>query len=429
MSAAPSGVRPLPHAASSLRDLWQYLEGASARGRAEVQDASVQAELINPYDSEMPVRRILLAAFSPDIPGGIAVQAARLVARLQSEPSIEVEFIAVNPRLPGAWRRLQAVKYLRTLVTTALYFFRAVRRARSCDVVHVLTASYFSFLLTAWPAILAGKLSGRKVVLNYHGGRAEDHLRRSPRSSRWTIRAADLLVVPSRYLEEVFAAFGLRARVVPNFIEAERFPFRDRRPLRPVFLSARHLEPHYNVACAVRAFGLIQERVPASRLIVAGQGSQRGELELLARTLGLRNVEFVGQKDHEEMRSLYGLADVLLNSSEADNQPLSVIEAFASGMPVVATRAGGVPYLVRDRETGLLVEKGDHRAMAEAALELLADDELAARVARNALGESRKYGWDSVRDEWLEVYGGLAGAARRGANLLRVPRAERPRNH
>jgi glycosyltransferase involved in cell wall biosynthesis len=67
--------------------------------------------------------------------------------------------------------------------------------------------------------------------------------------------------------------------------------------------------------------------------------------------------------------------------------------------------------------------------MAEAALELLTDDELAARVARNALRESRKYGWDRVRDEWLEVYGGLTSAARRGANLLRVLRAERPRNH
>jgi glycosyltransferase involved in cell wall biosynthesis len=287
-----------------------------------------------------------------------------------------------------------------------------VKRARSCDVIHVFTASYSSFLLTAWPAILAGKLYGKKIILNYHGGRAEDHLKRSPLVSRRTICSADLLVVPSRYLEEVFARLGLRARVVPNFIEIERFPFRERRPLRPVFLSARHLEPHYNVECALRAFGLIQARLPAARLIVAGQGSQRSELELLAHKLNLRNVEFTGQKDHEEMGALYGLADILLNSSEVDNQPLSVIEAFASGMPVIATRVGGVPYLVKDRETGLLVERGDHHAMAKAALELLADEELAVRIARNALRESREYSWNRVRDGWLEVYGELTSAPR-----------------
>jgi glycosyltransferase involved in cell wall biosynthesis len=362
-----------------------------------------------PLYSDEPVRRILLAAFSFDIPGGMAVQASRLLARLEQEPSIKVAFLPVNPRLPGAWRRLQTVKYLRTLATTALYFMTMIAHARSCDVIHVFTASHSSFLLVSWPAIVAGKLFGKKIILNYHGGRARDHLERSPLASRRTISFADLLVVPSQYLVEIFADFGLRARAVPNFIESECFQFRERRPLRPVFLSTRHLEPHYNVACILRAFSVIQARIPSARLIIAGQGSQREELALLARTLNLHNVEFIGQQNHEEMRRLYGLADILLNSSEIDNQPLSIIEAFASGMPVIATRTGGVPYLIKDKETGLLVEKGDHLAMARAAMELLEDDELALGIARNALRESRGFNWSRVRGKWLDIYGGLMG--------------------
>ncbi len=87
--------------------------------------------------------------------------------------------------------------------------------------------------------------------------------------------------------------------------------------------------------------------------------------------------------------------------------PLSILESFSAGIPVITTNAGGIPYIVTHEQTGLMVERDDYRAMAACALRLLVDDALAAKVARQAHEECRKYDWTAVRNEWLELYHSL----------------------
>lgn len=357
--------------------------------------------------------RVLIVGPSLDILGGQAVQAARLLEGLRDEPSLKVDFLPINPRLPGLLRWLQAIKYVRTVVTSICYVMTLLWRVRRYDVIHIFSASYFSFVLAPTPALLVGKLYGKKLVLNYHSGEAEDHLARWRRTAVPTMRLADVIVVQSNYLVEVFARFKLAARAIPNNLETERLPFRERRPLRPIFLSNRNLEPHYNVGCVLRAFALIQQRVDDARLLVVGQGSQRSELEALARELCLRQTEFMGLVAPEAMLGLYDATDIFLNGSEIDSMPISILEAFASGLAVVTTDAGGIPWMVTDQETGLIVHRGDHQALAAAALLLLADERLATPLVNNARRELEKYSWKSVRDEWLRLYDELTRAATR----------------
>ena len=362
--------------------------------------------------------RVLLVAPSLDILGGQAVQAARLLEHLRDVPGLKVGFLAVNPRLPGPLRALQRVKYLRTLVTSAAYVASLLREVPQWDVVHAFSASYWSFLLAPLPAMAVAKLYRKAVVLNYHSGEADDHLRRWPRSVSAMRRLADVIAVPSGYLVSVFARHGLRAQSIFNFVDLDRIPFRERPALpRPHFLSNRNFEPHYNVAGVLRAFARIQAEVPDARLTVAGFGSQRDVLHALAGELGLRRVEFTGPVPSERMLALYDEADVYLNAPLIDNMPLSVIEAYAAGLPVVTSDAGGIPYIVRDGETGLMVPRGDDAALAAAALRLLREPDLARRLA--ALGREEcvaKYTWGAVRDEWGDLYMGIA---RRPATPLR----------
>jgi L-malate glycosyltransferase len=363
--------------------------------------------------AERPLR-ILIVGPSLDPPGGQAVQAAHLLERLREEPSLEVSFLPINPRLPGFWGRLQSIKYVRTVITMLLYCASLLARVRKCDVVHIFSASYLSFVLAPTPALLIARLYGKRSVLNYHSGEAEDHLSRWRRTAVPTLRMADEIVVPSEYLVRVFAGFGLRARAVYNFVPTARFRFRERRPLRPLFFSNRNFEPLYNVACTLRAFALIQKRFPEAGLTLAGNGSLRAELERLGRELGLRRLTFAGRITPERMPALYDEADIFLNSSEIDNMPVSIIEAFAAGLPVVTTDAGGIPFMVTDGETGFLTARGDYEAMAARAVRLLEDAETASRLARNAHLECRKYSWAAVRDEWLKLY---AEAARAGEDV------------
>ncbi|MCU1266099.1 MAG: hypothetical protein JWM21_2417 [Acidobacteria bacterium] len=347
--------------------------------------------------------RVLMVAPSLDILGGQAVQAARLLKHLGDEASLEMGFLPINPRLPGLLRKLQAIKYMRTIVTSLWYVASLLARVRKYDVIHIFSASYFSFVLAPTPAILISKLYGKKIVLNYHSGEAEDHLERWPSAIR-TLGMADEIAVPSEYLVRVLARFGLLARAIYNTIETESFRFRGRRQLRPVFLSNRNLESHYGVDTVLRAFAIIQSRIPEASLTIAGDGSQRRTLEQLARELKLQHTEFRGQIDHNLVRTLYDAADIYLNGSLIDNQPLSLLEAFACGLPVISTDAGGIPYIVTHEQSGLLVPCRDHKAMADAAIRLLDDQALAARITTRAQEECRKYSWEAVRAQWLELY-------------------------
>ncbi|HEY6247766.1 MAG TPA: glycosyltransferase family 4 protein [Pyrinomonadaceae bacterium] len=348
--------------------------------------------------------RVLIVAPSFDILGGQSVQAARLLERLEKEPSVKVGFLPINPRLPGPLRQLQKIKYARTIVTSIAYVLTLLLRVLKYDVIHVFSASYFSFVIAPTPAILIARLYGRKVLLNYHSGEAEDHLRRWRRTAIPTIRLADVVVVPSEYLVEVFAKFGLTAHSINNLINTSHFPFRDRVPLRPVFLSNRNLESHYGVDIVLRAFAIIQERISEATLTVVGDGSQRQALESLALELGLQHTLFRGRVEPSTIARYYDEADIYINGSEIDNQPLSLLEAFACGIPIVTTDAGGIPTIISDGETGMLVPRGDFAQLAERAIRLLNDPELARHLIEQGSRECRKYSWDVVRDAWLQTY-------------------------
>jgi glycosyltransferase involved in cell wall biosynthesis len=352
---------------------------------------------------QRPVR-VLLVAASLDILGGQSIQADLMISRWRADPRVAVDFLPVNPRLPGPLFFLQRVKYLRTAVTWPWYVWTLIRQVPRHDVLHVFSASYVSFLLAPAPAVLAGRLFKKKVILNYHSGEAEDHLRRWPRTAVPVIRWADRLVVPSDYLVDTFRQFDLHATAVCNVVETEKFAYRPRQPLRPRFLSNRNLEPMYNVAGVLRAFAAIQAAVPDATLTVVGDGSQRDTLERLATELRLHGVEFLGRLSPAAMPAVYDRSDVFLNASEIDNMPLSILEAFSAGLPVITTDAGGIPYIVKDRATGFLVRMGDHAALADRALRLLAEPELAAGVTAQARAACAEYTWGAVRGKWLSLY-------------------------
>ena len=354
--------------------------------------------------------RVLIVAPSFDILGGQSVQAAQLLEHLREEQSLEVGLLPINPRLPGLLRYLQKIKYVRTVVTSIAYVINLLLQVRKYDVIHVFSASYFSFVLAPTPAILIGKMYRRKVLLNYHSGEADDHLRRWRRTAIPTIRLADILVVPSEYLVRVFDRFGLKAQAIYNVIDTAKFRFRARVPLRPVFLSNRNLETHYGVDRVLRAFSIIQANFSGATLNIVGDGSERRSLEALAKELDLRNTTFAGQIDPGSIADSYDAADIYLNGSEIDNQPLSLLEAFACGLPIVTTDAGGIPDIVTDGKTGMLVPRGDYHQMAERAMQLLADASLTRRIVEQGRQECPKYTWKAVRERWLNTYRKLAGS-------------------
>jgi glycosyltransferase involved in cell wall biosynthesis len=110
------------------------------------------------------------------------------------------------------------------------------------------------------------------------------------------------------------------------------------------------------------------------------------------------------------MPKLYADSDIYLNASEVDNQPVSILEAFASGLPVISTPAGDIPSMVRHGETGLIVPPEAPVAMASAIGDMLNRSERARQMAEQAHEELERYTWRAVRDAWRDVYGGWGSA-------------------
>jgi glycosyltransferase involved in cell wall biosynthesis len=300
-----------------------------------------------------------------------------------------------------------------------MYWPLLVSQLRRADVVHVFSASYFSFLLAPLPAILVARLLGRPVVLNYHSGEAPDHLRRSA-VARTAIHSCQRSAVPSSFLAGVFAEHGLRAHVIPNTIDVDRFAFRTRTPLRPALLSTRNLEPMYNVGLTLEAFRLVQANRPDATLTVVGGGSEEERLKALAARLGLDRVTFLGRLSPDVMPTAYAAADIYVQTPDIDNMPLSVLEAFASGAPVVSTRVGGVPAILDDGVHGLLAKPGDAAGIAGQVLRLLREPDLASRLANAARESCDRYRWPNVRAQWLALYRELAEAGAPAAAEVRA---------
>lgn len=347
--------------------------------------------------------RVLVVAPSLREIGGQSVQARRIIDSFAGDREVEVGFVPTDPE-----SYFSETKYLRTIFKSLRYWRLLLSRVGECDVVHVLSAGTTSYLISTIPAFVAARLRGCKTVLNYHDGRLREHLRNWPRTALPTMRKFDAIAVPSKFLKDMFAEFGLASTVVFNTVDLRRFAYRERERFEPIFLSNRNFEAVYNVADTLRAFRLIQDKFTDARLIVAGSGSEESMLRSLAEELRLENVEFIGRVGNDRMAELYDRADIFLNTSLADNMPLSFIEAFASGTAVVSYATGGIPYIVESGATGELVDVGDHAALAEKAAMLVENQQLAKKLVANARAEVVKYEWENVRRQWLEVYSGLA---------------------
>ncbi len=354
-------------------------------------------------------RRVLIVGPSLRYLGGQAVQAERLLRGLRTIDGLAVEYLVVDPVLPAPLAWMQRIKLVRTVVTSLAYGWSLLRRVPHADTVHVFSASYWSFLLAPAPAILVGRMFGKRVLLNYHSGEADDHLTRWGWHAKPLIRLADEVIVPSAFLVEVFARHGIPATAIANHLDVARMQVRERLTLHPRFFSNRNFESHYNVGAIIDAFKVVQATHPQATLVVAGNGALRPSLEAQVQSLGLRNVRFTGPVPPDDMPALYADADVYVNASLIDNMPLSLLEAYASCLPVITSDAGGIPWIAQNGETAMVVPAGNTNAIASGMLDVLAHpDDALARATRARRYVETAFAWEQVSAQWKRAYLGTA---------------------
>ena len=360
-----------------------------------------------PAPTRAPASVILVGPLPPPS-GGMANQTQQL-ARLLADDGCSVTLVQTN--VPYRPRWIGRVRGMRALVRLIPYLRNLWRAMERADVVHVMANSGMAWHLFAAPAIWIARLRERFVVVNYRGGGAGPFLSRQGIVVRLALLRASLIVVPSRFLQRVFDSHAIETRVVPNIVDTTLFSSNrsDDRGWHAVV--ARNLEDIYDIPTAIRAFALIHQHQSRARLTIAGSGPARKSLEEIVDELGLsRVVTFTGRLDNERMAAVYRTCDIMLNPSLVDNMPISLLEAMASGVPIVSTNVGGIPDMVDDGKSALLVPAGAVEAMASSAIRVLGDRELAEKLRNAGFEASRRYTWPEVRPVLYAVYETAKGA-------------------
>ncbi len=220
------------------------------------------------------------------------------------------------------------------------------------------------------------------------------------------------MAAPSRALCDNIRHFGIEPVFIPNFTVPGPVPGACRPGESRSIAFVGALYPSKGVVHLIRAFSTVGRNVSSAALDIVGDGPEREKLSEAADDLGIADrVVFHGRKSEEETRRTLGSARALvLPSVVRENCPLVILEAMALGRPVVASRVGGIPELVREGRTGVLVRYGREDDLAEALLGLLEDDGAADRMGeegRRIAGE--EYSERRHMDLITDLYGELTG--------------------
>lgn len=349
------------------------------------------------------VRAVAPVPFIPLVPPALApgrYRDFRGIARADTFASIPVLYPRY-PVLPRLGRPLNAA----SVYLGALRCVAALVRARRPDAL----IAYF-----AYPYGVAGVMLGRRlglpVIVSCRG--TDINAMTGPRAQGRLIgsalRSAAAVLVVSRDMQERVLALGVareRVRCIPNGVDTVRFAPRSRGEARKtlgldadarLLVCVSRLSPEKGIDVLVEACRTL-DRV---QVVVVGEGLERAALETRLRAHGMESrFRLAGARPHDEIPAWIAAADVVALPSRSEGMPNAVLEALASGRPVVASHVGGVPELLSDPSLGTTVPPDDPPALARALSEALSRAWDDATIARSVAGRS----WDAVGMEVAEV--------------------------
>jgi L-malate glycosyltransferase len=279
-----------------------------------------------------------------------------------------------------------------------------IRCRRTIDVLIVQVYGERSFVVEDIASWL-GQQFGHRIVIVLRGGTLPDFMSRFPNWTRRVLSRAHTLVAPSEFMARAVIPYGFRAKVIPNLIDLSVYQYRHRQTVSPRLFWMRTFHPAYNPMMALRVLAVLRSKMPESTLVMAGQNMGfEAEVRQLARGLALDGaVRFAGFLDMESKVREGSAADIFINTNNIDNMPVSVIEACAMGLPVIATNVGGIPDLLTDGETGLFVPRDDVEAMVKAIYRLLNEPGLAGRLSINGRQLAERVSWEQVYPQWERI--------------------------
>lgn len=280
---------------------------------------------------------------------------------------------------------------------------RTIRKV-SPDIVHAQS------LGTGVPALLSKKIL--KIPYTVWGQGSDVYLPEwfTKLTSKSIIKNSDSAIALTENMKRAMQAiYDHDIAIVPNGIDLKEYtselPVQNVEGSRKRILFVGRLHPVKGAHYLLGAMSTVHRELPEAKLVLVGDGEEREHLETLTDNLGIREcVEFAGRVPHERVQDYMNQAEVFVISSLSEGFPVTILEAMACGLPVVATRVGGVPDIIEDGANGCLIDTKDQEQIAEAVLKLLQDEQLWKEMSDNNRKEVEKYRWNTVAATLEGIY-------------------------
>ena len=249
------------------------------------------------------------------------------------------------------------------------------------------------------------------LVLTLHGGGLPEFSKKYSFLVQWLLNSADVVTAPSGYLVERMKEYRTDIQLITNAIELHLYKYRHRQQVAPKIVWLRAFHEIYNPTLAVRMAEILKQEGIGFQIRMVGpdkgDGSYQRVLALVEQKGLGGSFTFPGGVKKEKVPEELILGDIFLNTTNVDNTPISLMEAMASGLCIVSTNVGGIPYLLEDGVDALLVPPDDPQAMADAIRRIISEPGLAGRLSANARRKAESFDWSVVLPQWevlLERY-------------------------
>lgn len=292
-------------------------------------------------------------------------------------------------------------RILRLLHMIIVFFFNF--RKTKIIVIEVFSGSAFYF--SCFISILS-YFFRIPYILVLHGGDLEKRVIKNPKLSKIIFKNSKINISPSMYLKEKLSDYEINVYYIPNFINYNQIPYLQRNYCRMKLLWVRAFHEIYNPKMAIQVVKILKKNNLDVQLCMVGKDldGSKSECVNIVNELQLHdNITFMNQLDRMEWINLSQNYDIFINTTRVESFGLSVLEAGASGMPIVTTNVGELKYLYLDEQDVMFVKSDDALAMAKKIEHICENRFLANLLSKNIRLKSSEFNWLNIKPKWEKV--------------------------
>lgn len=272
------------------------------------------------------------------------------------------------------------------------------------DLIIVQLFSYRAFILEDIVVSL-GNLLGKKTIAVIRGGAFPEFYKQFPNWSGRVLANCHRVETPSLFIQQYLNGKGIRVNHTPNFIDTSYFPFNWENPAQPTLLWVRAFHDIYKPELAIRCVHYLKQKYPGIKLTMIGP--DQGKLAYcrqLMNELGVQNnIDVLGVIPNHELNSYYKSHMVFITTTSYESFGVALVEAACSGIPMVSTSAGEIPYMWKDGEEMLIADDNNQDMFNQKVEELLTNQNLRNLLSVNAFKKAKTYTWEHVKSRWDEI--------------------------